>query len=158
MRSMLPLCWLSFGRLCLSALLKDFVIISSTSCFVSVEVETACWYIYVDDVCVVVGSSASGSSHSQSGGGRSAISCHKPSLICADDVSQHCSLLGSTHQYSVNAQTAADSLTSVPQLVSTCVQPTDARSVHSSLHSVRLLISSFFSDIVSSLQSWCVFF
>jgi len=77
-------------------------------------------------ICVIdvdVGSSASGSSHSQGGGGgrsSSTGSCHKPSLICGDDISEHCSLLGS-HHYSLNGRAAPDSLASVsavPQLLS----------------------------------------
>jgi len=75
---------------------------------------------------VLVGSSASGSSQSQGGAtGRSgsAGSCHKPSLICAEDISEHCSLIG-THHYSLNGRAAAAAAAaaatgdSVPQLLS----------------------------------------
>ena len=72
---------------------------------------------------MIAGSSASGSSHSQGGGGGgggrsgSSGSCHKPSLICSDDITEHCSLIG-THQYSLNGRTTSDSVSAVPQLVS----------------------------------------
>jgi len=71
---------------------------------------------------VLLGSSASGSSQSQGGAtGRSgsAGSCHKPSLICGDDISEHCSLIG-THHYSLNGRAAAAAAAgdTVPQLLS----------------------------------------
>jgi len=76
---------------------------------------------------VLLGSSASGSSQSQGGAtGRSASvgSCHKPSLICADDITEQCSLIG-THHYSMNGRAAAPTSSaaaaagdSVPQLLS----------------------------------------
>lgn len=81
---------------------------------------------------MLIGSSASGSSQSQGGAtGRSGSvgSCHKPSLICADDITEQCNLIG-THHYSMNGRaTAAPAVTaaaagdSVPQLLSSQQAP-----------------------------------
>jgi len=89
----------------------------------------------------VTGSSASGSNHSQTGGGSgrssSSGSCHKGSLICADsDITEHCSLIG-THQYSLNGRSMrhdeAPTSAAVPQLVSSQHAPSSNVSTPSGL-------------------------
>ena len=91
----------------------------------------------------MAGSSASGSSQSQGNGGSggrsgSTGSCHKPSLICADDITEHCSLIGSRH-YSLNGRNVADPLTTVsavPQLLSS--QHASSLASHGQSHAYRL--------------------